>query len=441
MSAALPNQGSGCCTPCDDVPNIQIPGATGAAGSDGDDGSDGVNAFTLTTAAFTQPAVAGTETVPVNNSTWIVVGQILFITSGGYYQVTAVPTVNSVTVKNLGYTGSPVYTAPAASVASGSKVSPGGLLGLTTTTGVAGAGGGDLKGNYPDPSLDKPNTLGSIIVGDGTNAVEFAVGADTLVLHSDAVAGNRILYRNIDLTGVETGLAGSLGLANGGTTGTTKATAFDALSPVIAQGGMVTANAAGVNIQITTATNGHLPQSDGTDTTFGFLRAINFGAIGSALGATPVKLLIFRDVKASGSNGGSATAGGVWNTRTLSEETVDTGGIGSLAANVITLTENGWYRCRLYSPMSGVSAHQCRLFQVGAAVVPDSYSVSAYAGADQQSIAMSDFRFQVTAQPKSFVLQYRCQVDSGSTGLGRANSFASEEVYGMVVLEKEAAIA
>jgi hypothetical protein len=63
------------------------------------------------------------------------VGQILYVVGGGYYQVVSVPSLTTVQVQNLGYTGN---AAPAATVASGGKVSPGGLAGVTGPSGVGG---------------------------------------------------------------------------------------------------------------------------------------------------------------------------------------------------------------------------------------------------------------------------------------------------------------
>jgi uncharacterized membrane protein len=97
-----------------------------------------VNAFTTTTANYVQPAVAGTVVVDVVDSTWIAIGQVLYVTGGGYYLVTATPTAITVTLQNLGYSGN---AAPAAVVASPADVSPGGLEGPAGTPGTPGAAG------------------------------------------------------------------------------------------------------------------------------------------------------------------------------------------------------------------------------------------------------------------------------------------------------------
>ena len=101
---------------------------------------DGLNSFTTLAASFTQPGVGLNVTVSTTNlgqlnNRWAGVGQILFIVGGGYYQVVSVPSLTTIEVKNLGYTGN---AAPGATIASGGNVSPGGLQGVTGPSGVGG---------------------------------------------------------------------------------------------------------------------------------------------------------------------------------------------------------------------------------------------------------------------------------------------------------------
>lgn len=90
-------------------------------------------AFTLTTASFTQPAVGSTVTVDVDTSRWTTVTAMVFHSSGGYYEVTAIPNSKSMTLKNLGYPG---FSAPGASI-SGLLV-PGGIRGADGSAAPAG---------------------------------------------------------------------------------------------------------------------------------------------------------------------------------------------------------------------------------------------------------------------------------------------------------------
>ncbi len=79
-----------------------VPGATGATGAPG---AAGLDSFTTTTAAGVQPAALATVTLAVVDSTWAVIGQAVFLQTGGYYVVTAKPTSSSVTLQNLDYPG------------------------------------------------------------------------------------------------------------------------------------------------------------------------------------------------------------------------------------------------------------------------------------------------------------------------------------------------
>jgi len=101
---------------------------------------DGLNSFTTLAASFTQPGVGLNVTVSTTNlgqlnNRWAGVGQILYVVGGGYYQVVSIPSLVSIQLQNLGYTGN---AAPAATVASGGNVSPGGLAGVTGPSGVGG---------------------------------------------------------------------------------------------------------------------------------------------------------------------------------------------------------------------------------------------------------------------------------------------------------------
>src|SRR5688572_6669610 len=96
MATTLPTPGSCCESDCDEATLVQVPGTPGAAGAAGVDGDDGVNAYTTVTSAFVMPAEGGTVSASVGNTSWMVVGQILYINTAGYMQVSAV--TNAVTV-------------------------------------------------------------------------------------------------------------------------------------------------------------------------------------------------------------------------------------------------------------------------------------------------------------------------------------------------------
>jgi hypothetical protein len=63
----------------------------------------------------------------------------VFITTGGYYTVTSIESITSMTIQNLGYNGN---AAPLIStIAIGSLVSPGGIIGTMGPIGATGAQG------------------------------------------------------------------------------------------------------------------------------------------------------------------------------------------------------------------------------------------------------------------------------------------------------------
>jgi hypothetical protein len=60
-----------------------IQGVQGTQGIPGAAGANGVNAFTTSTAGFTVPTVGSTVVVTVDNATWMVVGELLWIAQAG----------------------------------------------------------------------------------------------------------------------------------------------------------------------------------------------------------------------------------------------------------------------------------------------------------------------------------------------------------------------
>jgi len=177
-----------CCAPCESPVVENIPGPAGADGAPGADGSDGVDAFTLTTAGFTMPAVSGNVTVAVANSTWMAVGQKIFVENAGYFTVNSVPNAISVSLTNTGYTGN---AAPTTIIGSGQKVSPGGIKG---TDGAAGSS--TLN------QLSPTTTRGDLIVDNGTNNplasdVRFPAGTDGQQLTALAAQPTGLIYRTI----------------------------------------------------------------------------------------------------------------------------------------------------------------------------------------------------------------------------------------------------
>lgn len=101
-------------------------------------GLPGINAYTLTTASFIQPAISSTVAISVLTSVWAAIGQYVAISGAGSYQVTAKPDSLTMTLRNTGG----VFNAIAGStIAAASTVSPSGDF-------------GGIGGYVDDPSLN-----------------------------------------------------------------------------------------------------------------------------------------------------------------------------------------------------------------------------------------------------------------------------------------------
>lgn len=120
------------CTPCCATPQTtNIPGTEGDPGAAGTNGTNGINSFTFTTADFLVPIIGSTVLVSLADSSWMVVGQKVIATSPATFEVVSTPTPTSALLKFMGYSGD---VSPGATVSSGSKVSPSGVQGPTSTS-------------------------------------------------------------------------------------------------------------------------------------------------------------------------------------------------------------------------------------------------------------------------------------------------------------------
>lgn len=161
MSEAVTSS-EGCCSDsCSDTETVNVPGSEGLPG---ENGTNGINAFTFLSASFTQPASDANVTAEVESSEWITVGQIVFVETGGYYEVISKPAATEVVLKNLGYG---VNAAPATLIPSGAEVSAAGIAGAAGATGAAGG-----ANTYQESTI---GAAGNVDVTIGATATEHSL--------------------------------------------------------------------------------------------------------------------------------------------------------------------------------------------------------------------------------------------------------------------------
>ena len=126
-----------CCPNCGTTITVNVPGADGPDGVDGvdgangADGANGINAYTKVTddPAFVIPIIGGSVVVNVEDSTWMVVGQIVIIgvavdgdgNGPAHFIVVSLPSSTSVELEYLGLSGD---LADGETILLGSTVSP-----------------------------------------------------------------------------------------------------------------------------------------------------------------------------------------------------------------------------------------------------------------------------------------------------------------------------
>lgn len=147
-------------TAANQPPGSTIPsgGTITGAGPQGAAGATGasLSAYSSTTASFMMPAVSASVTIVVGNTGWVSAGQIIYVASAGYFQVSTVVNATTLSCINLNYAGNATASTV---IASGSAVTPAGLQG------PAGAGGAGLNAfttlsaNYSQPAVSSTVTV------------------------------------------------------------------------------------------------------------------------------------------------------------------------------------------------------------------------------------------------------------------------------------------
>jgi hypothetical protein len=184
-------------------------------------GSNGDNAFTFTSADFTQPAVAANVTVDVltsgqNTNQFAQKGQIVHVSDTlkfSWYEVVQRIGTTQIELKNLGYTGS---ASPGDVIASGANVSPAGIIGPAGASGAGAPGADGANGTtrlyqYTGTKL----TTATFGAGVWTNiSPAISIPANTLVDDGDEVVikflsdvsqlppnGTRLTFRRVMIDG------------------------------------------------------------------------------------------------------------------------------------------------------------------------------------------------------------------------------------------------
>jgi hypothetical protein len=115
MSA--PNGANPCCST---QLQTNVPGPQGNAGTNG---TNGVNALSIVQTAFVVPAIASSVSVVVDNNSWMVVGQNVFVYGAGYFSVNSLAGTTVAGLTYLDYVGN---TAAGNTVNPGAQISPAG---------------------------------------------------------------------------------------------------------------------------------------------------------------------------------------------------------------------------------------------------------------------------------------------------------------------------
>lgn len=170
--------------------------------------------------------------------------------------------------------------------------------------------------------------------------------------------------------------------------------------------------------------------------TFGLMSGTPTFASANLTGRATNNVIHLQDQKASGTNGGTSTAGS-WQTHVLNTEVADTGSNCSLASNQFTLSA-GTYRVRATCPLHRSDENQLRIQNVtdGTTLALGTNGYANSGAAYAMTAATVSGRFTVAAS-KALELQYRVTTGLATNGLGAAASWGTE-VYADVWLEKEA---
>jgi hypothetical protein len=218
-------------------------------------------------------------------------------------------TSNAGTVTSVGGTGTVNGISLSGTVTSSGNLTLGGTLSnvslatqVTGTLPIANGGTGATTRQNAMDALAGSTTSGQYLRGNGTDVVMSAIqAADVPTL-------------NQNTTGTAANVTGTVAIANGGTGQTTKAPAFNALSPITATGDLIIGNGSNSAARLAIGTNGQVLTSNGTTATWAAA-----GGGGQFFGSAAVKAIAY-------------------NANTIGENVTVTTGNNGLSAGPITIS-------------------------------------------------------------------------------------------------------
>lgn len=223
---------SSCCTPCcDETQIVNVPGISGADGIPGTDGTDGVNAYSVTTADFVVPALSGAVSVGIANTSWLVVGQIIYIQNAGAFEVDSITDSTHAILTYLPYSininSGNTISAGAGVSPSGNQITVSGITSFTDATGgvasdtlAAGVGKTTLSFYIEAASIANGDLLTEYVPGYKFKILKFDARCAKTVSTGAKAANLNLEIGTTNLTGGVIALSGTyaIGAAQAGTT-------------------------------------------------------------------------------------------------------------------------------------------------------------------------------------------------------------------------------
>lgn len=154
---------------------------------------------------------------------------------------------------------------------------------------------------------------------------------------------------------------------------------------------------------------------------------------GDLSGSSAALTTFIKDVKATSTDGGTATSGS-WQTRDLNTQTADTS-FASVSSNQIVINA-GTYDIEIIAPAFKVDSHCCKLRNItdssdtiiGAIAYNDSAT-----NVETNSVAMGRFTI---ASTKTFEVQHQVGTTKATNGWGIGNGFGVSSVFTQVKITK-----